>query len=212
MPKKIESYVTEITATLIFFIIGYLFYISMKMSGKTFFIPDSLLIYNTIFVSILIEALPFVLIGVFISGTIQVFITEDHIRRLIPKNPLLAVTSSCVIGVIFPACECGIVPIVRRLVAKGMPIYAGVGFLLTSPLINPVVIGSTYMAFGNEGKIALLRMVIGFIVAMIVAIIISFFFKKGQVRRKITDTPISQEMYKRPLLELKRCFQKLPSS
>ncbi len=199
MLKRAESYLTEITATVIFFIIGYLFYMSLKMSGKTFSIPDSILIYNTVFVSILIEALPFVLIGVFVSGAIQVFITEDHIRRLIPKNPFLAVTSSCVIGVMFPACECGIVPIVRRLVAKGVPIYAGVGFLLTSPLINPVVIGSTYMAFGNDGKIALLRMLIGFIVAMIVAIVISFFFKHGQVRKKVTDIPVSKEMNRAPL-------------
>jgi uncharacterized protein len=86
--------------------------------------PPSLLNLNTIFLSILIEALPFVLIGVLIAGFIQIFVTEDQIQRWIPKNKFLAVIMSCIVGALFPACECGIVPIVRRLVAKGVPIHA----------------------------------------------------------------------------------------
>ena len=125
-------------------------------------LPDSFLQLNTIFLSILIEAFPFVLIGVLIAGFIQIFVTEDHIRRLIPKNRFLAVTMSCIVGAAFPACECGVVPIVRRLISKGVPIHAGIGFLLTGPLINPIVIFSTYMAFGNDMKMAGLRMGIGF--------------------------------------------------
>ncbi len=99
-----------------------------------------------------------------------------------PKNKFAAVLMSSVIGACFPACECGIVPIVRRLAAKGVPIYAGVVFLLTGPLINPIVIFSTYMAFGNDIKIAGLRMGVGFLAAMIIALIVSLFFKKNQLK------------------------------
>jgi len=77
-----------------------------------------------------------VLIGVLIAGFIQIFITEDHIQKWIPKNKLMAVIMSCFVGALFPACECGIVPIVRRLISKGVPIHAAMGFMLTGPLIN----------------------------------------------------------------------------
>ncbi|MRH43590.1 permease [Aquibacillus halophilus] len=151
-------------------------------------LPTSVYNMNTIFLSILIEALPFVLIGVVIAGVIQIFITEDHIKRWIPKNKLMAIIMSCVVGAFFPACECGIVPIVRRLVAKGVPIYAGIGFLLTGPLINPIVILSTYMAFGNDLKIALSRMIIGFFVAILIAFVISLLFKSNQLKVGLTNS------------------------
>ncbi|HAA5526366.1 TPA_asm: permease, partial [Listeria monocytogenes] len=112
-------------------------------------LPDSFLQMNTIFISILIEALPFVLIGVFIAGFIQMFISEQFIARVIPKNKFLAVIVGSLIGVFFPSCECGIVPIVRNLLAKGVPLHAGIAFMLTAPIINPVVLFSTYVAFGS---------------------------------------------------------------
>ncbi|WP_112182774.1 MULTISPECIES: permease [Paraliobacillus] len=148
-------------------------------------LPNSVFHMNTIFLSILIEALPFVLIGVLIAGIIQIFVTEDHIKRWIPKNPILAIIMSCFVGALFPACECGIVPIVRRLLAKGVPIHAGIGFLLTGPLINPLVILSTYMAFGNDFKIAASRMILGFLIAVLISIIISVMFKSNQLKHTI---------------------------
>ncbi|WP_336634140.1 permease [Lysinibacillus fusiformis] len=159
-------------------------------------LSSSLLSLNTIFLSILIEALPFVLIGILIAGFIQIFITEEHIQRWIPRNPLLAVVMSCLIGALFPACECGIVPIVKRLIAKGVPIHAAMGFMLTGPLINPVVILSTYMAFGNDLRIASLRMLIGFVIAIVVALLISLFFKGSQFKHSLQPyslTPTTQQ-------------------
>ncbi|WP_050183904.1 permease [Domibacillus robiginosus] len=156
--------------------------------NSSFQMPSSFLQLNTIFLSILIEAIPFVLLGVFIAGFIQIFITEEQIQKWIPKNRFSAVLMSCVVGACFPACECGIVPIVRRLVAKGVPIYAGVGFLLTGPLINPIVILSTYMAFGNDLKMASLRMGVGFAAALIIALVTSLVFRKNQLKRVPENT------------------------
>jgi uncharacterized protein len=185
MNKIFRVHIIDITGISILALTLLLFSFSTSFKG-TFVFPPSLLNLNTIFLSILIEALPFVLIGVLIAGMIQIFVTEQHIQRWIPKNKILAVIMSCTIGAIFPACECGIVPIVRRLVSKGVPIHAAMGFMLTGPLINPIVIASTYMAFGNDFKIAGLRMGLGFLIAVMVALIVSFLFKGNQLKASIS--------------------------
>ncbi|MGG3448379.1 permease [Domibacillus aminovorans] len=184
MNRSVRTHLLDVTGFIVIAAITYfvVFKELMKVEGITFHIPSSFLQLNTIFWSILIEAVPFVLIGVLIAGFIQIFVSEDRIKKWIPKNRFAAVTMSCVIGACFPACECGIVLVVRRLVAKGVPIYAGVGFLLTGPLVNPIVIFSTYMAFGNDIKMAGLRMVVGFAAAMIIALVVSLFFKKNQLK------------------------------
>jgi uncharacterized protein len=187
MMRWVHSYLIDFTSILAIGIVIYFMAIS-QLAGKeiSIHISDSFLQLNTIFLSILIEAIPFVLIGVLIAGFIQIFVTEDHIRRWIPQNRFLAITMSCVVGAAFPACECGIVPIVRRLVSKGVPIYAGIGFLLTGPLINPIVILSTYMAFGNDSLMAGLRMGVGFIAALLISLSISYLFKSNQLKHFIS--------------------------
>ncbi|KAB2334816.1 permease [Cytobacillus depressus] len=185
MNRIIRSHIIEITGILIIAVALYLISFSSDLKGSLN-VPPSILNLNTIFISILIEALPFVLIGVLIAGVIQIFVTEEHIRKCIPKNKVLAVIMSCVIGALFPACECGIVPIVRRLVGKGVPIYAAMGFMLTGPLINPIVIASTYMAFGNNMTVAGLRMGLGFIISIIIAFAVSLFFKGTQFNSSTT--------------------------
>lgn len=144
----------------------------------------SFLQLNTIFVSILIESMPFVLIGVFISGIIQMFVTEEMVQKWVPKNKVLAVLYSTFIGALFPACECGIVPITRRLVAKGVPLYVAVPFMLTGPIINPVVLFATYIAFGSNLKMLLYRSVFAVIVAVVIGLILSVQYKDDQLRKK----------------------------
>ncbi|MBY0123707.1 permease [Bacillus sp. S/N-304-OC-R1] len=184
MPRLFRSHIIDLTGILIIAFALYLISFGSSFKDSLSF-SSSILNLNTIFISILIEALPFVLIGVLIAGIIQIFVTEEHIRKCIPKNKTLAVMMSCIIGALFPACECGIVPIVRRLIGKGVPIYAGIGFMLTGPLINPIVIASTYMAFGNNAEIAGLRMGLGFIIAVIVAFAVSLFFKGNQFKSSV---------------------------
>ncbi|MFC7370207.1 permease [Fictibacillus iocasae] len=132
---------------------------------------------NTVFISILIESLPFVLIGVFLAGIIQMFVSEQMVARIMPKNRVLAVLMATILGALFPACECGIIPIVRRLVSKGVPMYAGIAFMLTGPVINPVVLFSTYVAFGNSWDMMIYRGGLAMLVAALVGIILSYQFK-----------------------------------
>ncbi|GHI00832.1 permease [Neobacillus kokaensis] len=197
MSRILRQHIIDITGMVILTLTLLLLSFSFRFQ-LPFALSPSLLNLNTIFLSILIEALPFVLIGVLIAGVIQVFVTEEHIRRWIPNNKYLAIIMSCVIGALFPACECGIVPIIRRLVGKGVPIYAAIGFMLTGPLINPIVIASTYMAFGNDVKIAGLRMGLGFIIAMIVAFVVSLIFKGKQLKASVPSAQSHSHPIKEP--------------
>jgi len=142
---------------------------------------QSFLQLNSIFISILIEAIPFVLIGVFISGLIQMFVTEEMMAKIIPQNRFLAVLSGTFAGVLFPACECGIVPIARRLLLKGVPLHAAVAFMLTAPIINPIVLFSTFIAFGNKWDVVFYRGGLAIAVSLIAGLIISYQFKGNQL-------------------------------
>lgn len=131
---------------------------------------------NTIFLSMLMEAIPFVLVGVIISGLIQSFITEQWISRIMPRNRFLSSLFGCSVGLLFPSCECGIVPITRRLLNKGVPLNAGIAFMLTGPIVNPIVLFSTFVAFGNDWRVVAVRAGLAFAVALIVSVSVAYFF------------------------------------
>lgn len=131
---------------------------------------------NTIFLSMIMEAIPFVLVGVLISGLIQSFITEQWIAKVMPQSRVLSSLLGCSVGVLFPSCECGIVPITRRLLNKGVPLNAGIAFMLTGPIVNPIVVFSTFIAFGNDWTMALIRAGMAFAVALAVSLTVSILF------------------------------------
>ncbi|MGJ3237247.1 MAG: permease [Anaerolineae bacterium] len=129
-------------------------------------------IFSTRFLGIFIEAVPFLLLGTVTSGLIESFIRPQDIVRWLPKNRLLSVISGTFLGVIFPVCECGVVPVVRRLFKKGLPMSVGVAFLLAAPFMNPIVFASTYIAFGF-GTVFIARFVLTAVVAITVGLIFS---------------------------------------
>ncbi|MFD2618450.1 permease [Terrilactibacillus laevilacticus] len=148
-------------------------------------ISQSFLQLNTIFISILIEAIPFVVIGVFISAFIQMFISENMLSRIIPKNRYASVVMGTCMGALFPACECGIVPITERLVKKRVPLHSAIAFMLAGPIINPVVIFATYVAFGNSWQMVIYRCGLAIVVSIFVGIMVSFIFKEDQLKKFI---------------------------
>lgn len=152
--------------------------ISLFVAGLNFsyILKNNLLqCFSTIFISILLEALPFIIIGVFISSIIQLFVSEETIRRFIPKNKYLGILAAASIGLFFPICDCAIVPVVRRLVNKGVPMPIGTAFMLSVPIINPVVLASTYYAFPDAPYVVVLRGLLGWLSAIVIAIFLSFF-------------------------------------
>ena len=152
------------------------------------FIPNSVLQMSTIFLSIVIEALPFVLLGCLISGALQVFLTPERVKRWLPDNRFLSILTGSVLGFFFPYCECGIVPIVHQFVKKGVPVHTAFAFMLTAPIINPIVIFSTFIAFGNSWEMAGWRMVGSFVVALIIGIWLAYFQKESVLKTKIQQT------------------------
>lgn len=152
------------------------------------FIPNSVLQMSTIFLSIVIEALPFVLLGCLISGALQVFLIPERVKRWLPDNRFLSILTGSVLGFFFPSCECGIVPIVHQFVKKGVPVHTAFAFMLTAPIINPIVIFSTFIAFGNSWEMAGWRMVGSFVVALIIGIWLAYFQKESVLKTKIQQT------------------------
>jgi uncharacterized membrane protein YraQ (UPF0718 family) len=135
-------------------------------------IPNQLSLFTTIFLGIFIEAVPFLLFGTLASGIVEVFINQDQLRRFIPRNPLLGALGGGIMGLFFPVCECGVVPLTRRLYKKGLPTSVGVAFLLASPVLNPIVIASTYAAYG-WGPMLWLRIGLSLTIAVGVGLIFS---------------------------------------
>jgi uncharacterized membrane protein YraQ (UPF0718 family) len=124
------------------FIVGFILIVVLNpglVEHASFPQLDWLNAFKTMLISIVLEAMPFILISVFVSSIMHVFLPESWIRKLIPRNPLLGILAACFLGILFPVCECGLIPIVRRLISKGMPLYAGVVFILVGPIINTIV-------------------------------------------------------------------------
>lgn len=129
---------------------------------------DELRLWSTLFVSVCIQALPFLVLGVVVSGLIAAFVSPNFVQRIVPKRPVLAVPAAGLAGMALPGCECGSVPIAGRLVSAGTPPAAALTFLLAAPAINPVVLVSTAVAFPGDGRLVLARFLASLLAAMAV--------------------------------------------
>ena len=137
---------------------------------------------SIIFFSIFLETLPFLLLGSFISSLIEVYVSDETIAKMIPKNIVLGSIVGVFLGFFIPACDCAVIPISRRLIKKKVPLNVAISFMLSSPIINPVVLFSTYIAFYNTNpKILYYRLILGIIIALVVGIIIGILFQNKNV-------------------------------
>ncbi len=139
--------------------------------------------FANLFITILIEAVPFVILGSFVSAVIQLYVSQDIIKRIIPRNIVLAYFEMALIGMIMPLCECAIVPIARRLIKKGMPVGLGITFMLAVPIVNPIVILSTYYAFYNNISIVILRTIGGIVCSIMIGVIINLLCRSEKTIR-----------------------------
>ncbi|WP_281889430.1 permease [Paenibacillus sp. YYML68] len=171
MSMTIQRILTNVTA-LVCLVMLVLIFTQKQPPDLTWLSVDSVQNFKTLFISIVLEAMPFVLLGVLVSALLQTFVSEQTVRRWAPKNPVLGVMFACVLGIIFPLCECGMIPVIRRLIRKGLPVYTAVVFILAGPIINPVVYASTFMAFRTRPEIAYSRMALAFVVAATVGLLV----------------------------------------
>ena len=123
---------------------------------------------STIFVAIMIQALPFLIFGVLLSGAITAFVPATFWQRILPKNKAAAVPVASCAGLVLPGCECASVPVAGSLMNRGVTPSAALAFLVSAPAINPIVLISTFVAFPGEPSMVVARFIASLATAMLV--------------------------------------------
>ena len=103
-----------------------------------------------LFSTILWEAMPYIVLGAVVAGILEEFLPQEFITRVLPSSAVPAVMIGSVLGLLFPMCECGIVVVMRRLLRKGVPLSSCIAYMLSGPIINLIVIYSTWVAFKDH--------------------------------------------------------------
>jgi len=135
---------------------------------------------NMIFIGILMQAVPFLLIGAFVSAFLQVFVPDETLVRIFTRHKWLGFPLALILGFFFPVCDCGIVPIASRLTQKGVPLPQAMVFMLAAPAMNPVTILSTLYAFPGQPQYALCRIGLGALVALLAGFVLSVMHTKSE--------------------------------
>ena len=156
------------------------------------------------FLSIVWEALPFIIVGAIIAGVLEELLPQQALSKVLPRHFLPAVLIGGALGLVFPMCECGIVVVMRRLLRKGLPLSCCVAYMLAGPILNPIVLGSTYAAFYKHVSIpdgslpehslgwpmVLLRAGIGYLVACVTGVVVHFLATRSGERSLLTATAL----------------------
>lgn len=146
--------------------------------GFFLYIIKMLLMSQTIqaFLGIILQAFPFLITGVLLSSLIGMFVSRRFIERYFPKNIAGGIVFALIGGFCLPVCDCVSIPVFRSLVKKGIPLTSAIVFMCASPVINPVVILSTYYAFGGNMRIVAARVSLGIVCAVLTGL--SFLVKR----------------------------------
>jgi uncharacterized protein len=138
----------------------------------------------TIFLGVIIEATPFLLLGVLTSQALALLTRGERLTAWVPRGRLASLATLAGLGALFPVCECGNIPVARRLIRRGIPAAAAMVFLLSAPALNPVVALSTYAAFRDQPSIVVYRLVLTFAVAVSVGLLLSLHPRPSEFLRR----------------------------
>jgi hypothetical protein len=144
----------------------------------------------TLFLSLLVEATPFLLLGVAFSSGLAVLIDERALVKRLPKHPALAALTGSLFGCLFPVCECGNVPVARRLLMQGAPSAMAIGFLLAAPTVNPIVFWATWVAFRDQPAMVFWRVGL----TVLIAVIMGWLFSAQKDLRPFLQPAIARAM------------------
>ncbi|OQX11687.1 MAG: hypothetical protein BWK76_18840 [Desulfobulbaceae bacterium A2] len=134
-----------------------------------------------VFVAIILEALPFMLLGALVGGIFETFVSRERMASILPRQGWLTVCLAAGMGIVFPVCECAVVPVVRRLARKGLPPGAAVAYLLGAPIINPVVAASTALAYRFDWRVVGLRLALGYGIAVVLGLLLDRIARRGSI-------------------------------
>jgi len=133
---------------------------------------DAFRIFVSIATAIFLEAMPFLALGALLSAVVEVFVSAERLARVTPRSLPGRIAAGVCAGVVLPTCECGVVPVTRRLLAKGAPAPTAIAYLLTAPIVNPIVIVSTFVAFRGDWTMTGARVLVAVLVAGSVAFLV----------------------------------------
>jgi uncharacterized membrane protein YraQ (UPF0718 family) len=140
---------------------------------------------GTVFAGVFLQAVPFLVLGVVISGLIAAFVSPERLARWLPKRAPAAVLTAGVAGAALPGCECGSVPVARRLFGDGAAGAAALTFMLSAPAINPVVLVATAVAFPGQPAMVAARCLASLATAVVMGVLWSKWGRPGWVTRKL---------------------------
>lgn len=142
-------------------------------------------VFLTVFLGVFLQAIPFLALGVLLSSAIQVFISPDWIQQKFPKKVLPGQIFAVLAGFCLPVCDCASIPVFRGLVKKGVPLPSAITFMLVSPVINPVVILSTWYAFNGNVKMIAARCGLGIVCAVLAGLsYLAFPIEEMEIQQK----------------------------
>lgn len=144
--------------------------------------PAGVRAWVTVFVSVVVQASPFLVLGTVLSAAIAAFVPPRFFARVLPSTAALAVPVAGAAGVILPGCECGSVPVATALVRRGVPTGAALAFLLSAPAINPVVLVATAVAFPGRPQMVLARLVASLLASAVMGWLWVAFGRPGWIR------------------------------
>lgn len=131
-----------------------------------------------LFLGLIVEATPFIFIGVTVSVLIALFFNSEKLFALLPKNPIIRRFLLSIMGMFMPVCECGNVPVVRRLMLKGFSVSEAMTFMLAAPIVNPITFWTTWEAFSDSHEMAWARLLAAILIANGVGILFSLVKKQ----------------------------------
>jgi uncharacterized protein len=129
--------------------------------------------FTSLFIAMFLEAAPFLFLGSLLSSLVELYVSPEWIARRFSGGLFKGVLLGLFGGMVLPTCECGVVPVVRRLIGKGVPVHVAVTYMLAAPVINPLVIASTLVAFRGDITMLLLRVAIVAVTAAYLGLILS---------------------------------------
>ena len=141
--------------------------------------------WGTVFLSLTLQAVPFLVLGVIVSAAISAFVPAERLAALVPRRPGVAVPAAGLAGAVLPGCECSSVPVAARLVDKGVPQAAALAFLLSAPAVNPVVMVSTAVAFPGRPELVAARFAASLLAAVAVGIVWSRLASPAWLQRRL---------------------------
>ena len=150
------------------------------------FLWIKLQLFSLLTISIFLEAFPFLLLGALLAAVVEVYVSESFLAKYTPKNISLGFLYALILGFIFPTCECGVVPVTKKLLQKKVPAHIALTYMMAAPVVNPVSIFATIVAFRGNNSMVIGRLVIISLVAI---------FTSLQFSRQKTDSLLIKERH-----------------